>query len=113
MRKPRKTADYACPVEATLDVIGGKWKGVILFHLMEKGIVRFGEFRRLLPAVTQQMLTNQLRELEADGIVHREVYREVPPKVEYSLTEFGQSLSPILEPMCEWGMRYEERLGKG
>ncbi len=109
MKKQRRD-EYVCPVEATLDVIGGKWKGVILFHLLLKEKIRFGEMRRLIPPVTQQMLTNQLRELEADGVIHREVYREVPPKVEYSLTEFGKSLSPIVEQMCEWGIRYENHM---
>ncbi|BDI28352.1 MarR family transcriptional regulator [Capsulimonas corticalis] len=96
---------YVCPVEATLDVIGGKWKGVILFHLMD-GTKRFGEMRRLVPAATQQMLTAQLRELEQAGVVHREVYREVPPKVEYSLTPFGHSLCPIINLMFDWGVEY-------
>lgn len=82
---------YGCPVEATLAVIGGKWKGVILYHLMS-GTKRFNEFRRLMPDITQRMLTLQLRELEKDGIIHREIFKEVPPKVEYSLTEFGRTL---------------------
>lgn len=93
---------YGCPVEATLDVIGGKWKGVILYHLIH-GTKRFGELRRLMPHITQRMLTLQLRELEKDGVVHREVYREVPPRVEYSLTEFGRTLSPIILQMRDWG----------
>ena len=80
-----------CPIEATLDIVGGKWKVLILFYLMQ-GTVRFGEFQRLIPKITQRMLTLQLRELEEDGVIHREVYRQVPPKVEYSLTEFGRSL---------------------
>jgi DNA-binding HxlR family transcriptional regulator len=96
---------YVCPVEATLDVIGGKWKGVILYHLMDQ-TRRFGELRREIPSATQQMLTAQLRELEQAGVVHREVYRQVPPKVEYSLTEFGRSLAPIIDLMYDWGVRY-------
>ena len=107
--KQRGSIVYGCSVEATLDVIGGKWKGVILYHLMN-GTKRFGEFRRLMPYVTQRMLTLQLRELEEDGVVHREVYRQVPPKVEYSLTEFGNSLSPILVLMREWGAEYTGRI---
>ncbi|MEO7717379.1 MAG: helix-turn-helix domain-containing protein [Capsulimonas sp.] len=97
--------DYSCPIEATLDVIGGKWKSLILFHLSE-GTKRFGELRRLIPAASQQMLTAQLRELEEAGVIHREVYRQVPPKVEYSLTPFGLSLEPIMNLMCDWGERY-------
>ena len=101
---------YLCPVEATIDVIGGKWKSVILFHLLRTdGPIRFGEFRRLLPRVTQQMLTMQLRELESDGVIQRKVYAEVPPKVEYSLSEFGRTLQPIIEKMLEWGAQYETR----
>lgn len=102
---------YACPVEVTLDVIGGKWKGVILFHLLH-GKRRFNEFKRLIPGITQRMLTLQLRELENDGIVHREVYPVVPPKVEYSLTEFGQTLSSIIIEMREWGQTYSAQVLK-
>ncbi|AHN21427.1 winged helix-turn-helix transcriptional regulator [Lysinibacillus sphaericus] len=96
---------YGCPVEATLGVIGGKWKGVILYHLMS-GTKRFNEFRRLMPDITQRMLTLQLRELEKDGIIHREIFKEVPPKVEYSLTEFGRTLEPIIKLMRDWGEQY-------
>jgi DNA-binding HxlR family transcriptional regulator len=96
-------------VEATLDVIGGKWKGVLLFELLQ-GPKRFGELRRLMPAITQRMLTRQLRELENDGVIHREVFREVPPKVEYSLTEFGRSLEPILLLMRDWGNQYADHV---
>ncbi|MCY9207959.1 transcriptional regulator HypR [Bacillus subtilis] len=91
-----------CPVEFTLDVIGGKWKGILFYHMID-GKKRFNEFRRICPSITQRMLTLQLRELEADGIVHREVYQQVPPKVEYSLTEFGRTLEPIVLQMKEWG----------
>jgi len=100
--------DYGCPVEAALDVIGGRWKGVILFHLLE-GPRRFNELRRLLPKVTQRMLTLQLRELEADGVIHREVHAQVPPRVDYSLTEFGTSLHAILSDLRQWGTLYVER----
>ncbi|AZV49411.1 ArsR family transcriptional regulator [Bacillus halotolerans] len=91
-----------CPVEFTLDVIGGKWKGILFYHMID-GKKRFNEFRKICPSITQRMLTLQLRELEADGIVHREVYHQVPPKVEYSLTEFGRTLEPIVLQMKEWG----------
>lgn len=96
---------YGCNVEATLDVIGGKWKGVILSHLLD-GTKRFNELRREVPNVTQRMLTLQLRELEEDGIVHRKIYQQIPPRVEYSLTEFGRSLEPILLLLRDWGQRY-------
>jgi DNA-binding HxlR family transcriptional regulator len=100
-----------CPIEATLDIVGGKWKVLILFYLM-RGTVRFGEFQRLIPKITQRMLTLQLRELEEGGVIHREVYRQVPPKVEYSLTEFGRSLEPILLLMRDWGVANKERLAR-
>jgi len=98
-----------CPVKTTLEVIGGKWKGIILYHLID-GPKRFNEFRRLYPDITQFMLTLQLRELERDGIVHREIYKQVPPKVEYSLTEFGRSLEPIILAMKVWGERNKSKL---
>jgi len=94
-----------CPTEAALAVIGGRWKVPILWHL-RRGTLRFGELSRLLGAVTQKMLTQQLRELERDGIVHRRVFPEVPPRVEYSLTDFGTSLSPLLDALSAWGERF-------
>lgn len=97
---------FGCSVEATLAVIGGRWKPVILFKLMEEDVLRFGELRRLIPGVTQKMITNQLRELEADGVVERKVYAQVPPKVEYRLTEYGRTLSPILLAMRDWGAKH-------
>ncbi|MBF0278403.1 MAG: helix-turn-helix transcriptional regulator [SAR324 cluster bacterium] len=94
-----------CPIESTLKVIGGKWKTLILWYL-EAGTKRFNELKRELPLITQKMLTQQLRELEADGVVHRKVYAQVPPKVEYSLTEQGRSLKPVLAAMCLWGQQH-------
>ncbi len=94
-----------CPVEAALELIGGKWKGVALFHLSE-GTKRFNELKRLCGAVTQRTLTKQLRELEADGLVRRTVYPVVPPKVEYALTEKGESLVPVLMALREWGRNH-------
>jgi DNA-binding HxlR family transcriptional regulator len=94
-----------CDVESALDVIGGKWKSVVLFYLLD-GTKRFSELRRLLPSVTQRMLTLQLRELERDGLVHRRVYAQIPPKVEYSLTDFGRTLEPVLLGLRDWGGEY-------
>ncbi|MGL5192460.1 MAG: winged helix-turn-helix transcriptional regulator [Chroococcales cyanobacterium] len=96
-----------CPVETTLAIIGGRWKVLILQELFS-GVKRFGELHRALAGITQKMLTQQLRELERDGIINRMVYAQVPPKVEYSLTEFGMTLRPILETMHEWGVRFEK-----
>lgn len=104
---PRHIRSYHCAVEATVDVIGGKWKPVIVFHLLS-GTKRFGQLRRILEDVSQRSLTLQLRELEEDGIVHREIFAEVPPRVEYSLTKFGQTLSPLLNAMKLWGDQYIE-----
>lgn len=96
-----------CPVNTTLSVIGGKWKVLILYHLVEQ-TQRFNELRRLLPEITQRMLTLQLRELEEDGLIHREVYPVVPPKVEYSLTDFGRTLLPVIGAMHQWGVEYSQ-----
>ena len=101
-RHPSLACGPGCPVEGTLELIDGKWKGVILFHLLS-GTMRFNELRRQLKNCTQRMLTNQLRELEADGLVHREIYPEVPPKVEYSLTPRGRTLEPVILALKKWG----------
>ena len=101
-RHDRYDCSPGCAVEAALRFIDGKWKGVILWHLLD-GTLRFNQLRRLLPGVTQRMLTNQLRELEADGLVHRRVHAEVPPRVEYRLTERGRTLEPVLSALKAWG----------
>ena len=105
-----RTQTYNCPVEAAIDVIGGKWKAVILWWLYQR-TRRFAELRRKIPGITEKMLTQQLRELEADGVVSRKVYPTVPPKVEYSLTEYGRSLKRALQAICEWGQKHMERTG--
>jgi len=98
---------FDCPVETTLHVISGRWKTVILFHLFD-GTKRFSELLRAMNGITQKMLTQQLREMESDGVVRRRVYPQVPPKVEYSLTSLGQSLKPVVEAMCRWGLRHNQ-----
>ncbi|TWT80320.1 putative HTH-type transcriptional regulator YybR [Planctomycetes bacterium CA13] len=99
----------ACPVEATLELIGGKWKGIVLYYLLD-GRLRFSELKRKIGCVTQRMLTKQLRELEACGLVNRIVYAEVPPRVEYELTKEGKSLKPILDSLKTWGESHALRL---
>ena len=99
------THGYRCTVEATVDVIGGKWKPLIIYYLL-RGTKRFGELRTAIGGVTQRSLTLQLRELEAHGIIAREVFAEVPPRVEYSLTEVGRTLAPVLDAMKDWGDGY-------
>ncbi|MFB5269434.1 winged helix-turn-helix transcriptional regulator [Paenibacillus enshidis] len=102
---------YNIPVEATLEVMGGKWKAVILCHL-DKGDKRTSELKRLMPSITQKMLTQQLRELEEDGLVKRQIFEQVPPKVVYSLTDYGWSLKPVLDAMCAWGEKHIEQDGQ-
>ena len=101
-RHTRLDCSPGCSVEAAISLIDGKWKCVILFQLL-RGTLRFNEIRRRLPGVTQRMLTNQLRELEADGLILRQVYAEVPPKVEYSMSPLGYSMEPVLVALKEWG----------
>ena len=102
MKKNKQIDETNCPVKATMEIIGGKWKPIILYYLKE-GTQRFGELQRLIPHVTKKMLTQQLRELEHNEIIRRKVYLQVPPKVEYSLSEYGESLKPVLEAMAIWG----------
>lgn len=98
---------YDCYIALTLELIGGKWKTLVLWHLLD-GKKRFGQLRKLIPKCTQRMLTRQLRELERDGIIKRKIYREIPPKVEYSLTERGETLRPILQLSCDWGTQWAD-----
>lgn len=100
---------FHCPVEATLDLIGGKYKALILWHLIDTTL-RFNEISKRIPHATPKMLTQQLRELETDSLIIRTVYPVVPPKVEYSLSDFGRSIIPVLESMCNWGESYLRNL---
>ena len=95
-----------CQVDEAMNVLFGKWKPIILIHLLYGGTQRFNELKRKLPHITQKTLTTQLRELEEEGIIKRVVYAQVPPKVEYSMTEYGATLQPILEAMHHWGQRH-------
>ncbi|HZF63538.1 MAG TPA: helix-turn-helix domain-containing protein [Chitinophagaceae bacterium] len=96
----------SCPVTATMQVLGGKWKPILINAIYLTTPARFGELRRSVKGITQSMLTSQLRELEEDGIISRKIYAEIPPRVEYKLTDFGLSLSPIMQTMAEWGKQY-------
>lgn len=100
---------YNIGVEATIDAIGGKWKPVILCHLNHHEAIRTSEFRRLIPGISQKMLTAHLRELDESGLIVRKSYNQVPPKVEYSLTEYGKELEPILNILCTWGEGHIEK----
>lgn len=100
---------YFTGVEATMSVIGGKWKPIILCHLRKNGVLRTSELLRNIPKISQKMLISQLRELENDGIVERIVYQEVPPRVEYAISEYGKSLEDVLDKMCAWGEQWQKR----
>ncbi|WP_030793706.1 winged helix-turn-helix transcriptional regulator [Streptomyces sp. NRRL S-920] len=106
----KERGPYACGLDAAVDVVGGKWKPMILWALHAGRTLRFGELKRHIPGVSEKVLIQQLRELESDGIVHREVYREVPPKVEYSLTDLGQSLNAALRPLGSWGDQHMRQI---
>jgi DNA-binding HxlR family transcriptional regulator len=109
MSKPRAklTGNFpGCPVESTLSFLDGKWKGVILYHLLQDGTLRFSELRRRIPSVTQRMLTKQLRELEEAGVLSRTVFAVVPPRVDYALTPLGLSLEPVIVALREWGREH-------
>lgn len=98
-----RVGPYICGIDAALDVVSGKWKGLVLWELQAHGIRRFAELRRALPGVSEKMLTQHLRQMEEDGLINRKVYAEVPPRVEYSLTATGSSLNDALGPLGEWG----------
>ncbi|MDI3423095.1 winged helix-turn-helix transcriptional regulator [Streptomyces luteolus] len=110
MAKAPRNGPYICGIDAALDVVSGKWKGLVLWDLHAHGIRRFAELRRALPGVSEKMLTQHLRQMEEDGLVHRTVYAEVPPRVEYGLTEAGEALNEALQPLGEWGL---ERIRRG
>ncbi|MBQ0865910.1 helix-turn-helix transcriptional regulator [Streptomyces sp. A73] len=111
MATAARRGPYFCGIDAAMDVVAGKWKSLILWELHHHGTRRFAELRRGLPGVSEKMLIQHLREMEEDGLVHREVYREVPPKVEYSLTEHGVSLNAALASLGEWGSERMRRIG--
>lgn len=104
--------EKSCPVTATMKVLGGKWKAILINAIYHTSPARFGELRRSVKGITQSMLTSQLRELEDDGIINRKIYAEIPPRVEYTLTEFGLTLSPIMQSMADWGYEYKMKKQK-
>ncbi len=99
-----------CKVDEALSILVGKWKPIILLHLFNRGTLRFSELKRLMPDITQKMLTKQLRELEEEDIINRVVYPQVPPKVEYSISDYGRSLQPVLDVMHEWGSTHTQHM---
>lgn len=99
-----KNGEVLCLVDLTMRVIGGKWKAIIIWHIGEQKILRYGEIKKLLGKISPKMLTQQLRELESCGLINRKVYNQIPPKVEYSLSKKGESIRPILKQMCDWSM---------
>jgi DNA-binding HxlR family transcriptional regulator len=113
MAKTARCGPYICGIDAAMDVVSGKWKSLILWELDNHGTRRFGELKRGLEGVSEKMLTQHLREMEEDGLIHREVYRQVPPKVEYSLTDHGRGLNEALGPLGAWGTQRLHRLAAG
>ena len=111
MKSTARRGPYICGIDAAMDVVAGKWKSLILWELDNHGTRRFGELKRGLPGVSEKMLIQHLREMEADDLIHREVYREVPPRVEYTLTEHGTSLNAALGPLGAWGIERIKRIG--
>ena len=104
------TDSEMCPMDLGINILSGKWKLKILWNIQRKNIIRFNELQKLLGSITTKTLTNQLRELEEQKIIKRNVYPEVPPKVEYSLTELGESIISVLKMLCEWGKEYQEAI---
>lgn len=104
--------DGPCPIERVLPIFGAKWKPSILFHLETEGTLRFNELRRQVSGITQRMLTNQLRELERDGLVEREHFLEIPPRVEYSLTQLGKTIGPVGQVIEQWGQKHMQKVVK-
>jgi DNA-binding HxlR family transcriptional regulator len=100
--------NVTCPMEFAMNQISGKWKLVILWHIYDQEVIRFGELMKSINKITHKMLSNQLKELVNDGIIHKEIYKEIPPKVEYSLTEHGKTLIPIMEMLFEWGSKHRK-----
>lgn len=108
----RKNKNYGCSFELALDIIAGKWKLVILYIISKNEVVRYGELKNIIQGINERMLTRQLRELEKDRLIHREVYKQAPPKVEYSLTNVGKSVIPIIDQLEEWGISYNDEIKK-
>lgn len=101
---------YRCFFELALDIIAGKWKLIILYYIANKDSIRYGELKKSIPDINERMLTRQLRELERDQLIHREVYKQVPPKVEYSLTQIGKSIIPLMDQLENWGVSYNQKV---
>lgn len=101
--KNNELIEFSCPVTYTISIVGGKWKWIILYMIYRQGIIRYGELKKRLPSIAHKTLSQQLDELEESAIIHREQYNQMPPRVEYSLTEKGKSLIPILIQMAQWG----------
>ncbi len=106
--RPSLKKHLACPAEVTADLIGGRWKIVLLWHLLQ-GVHRFSDLQRAVPGITQKVLTHQLRDMEKSGLLNRTMYAEVPPKVEYQLTPFGLTLKPVVDAMHQWGTEHASR----
>lgn len=111
--KKIKNKEYRCFFELSLQIFGGKWKPVIIYHLAQAGTLRYGGLKRTLAGISERMLSRQLKELEEDGVLNRRAYAEIPPRVEYSLTDIGHKLLPVLMELRRWGIEYEKYLGGG